>query len=479
MYTWLHVLRTQSGCSQQKLQYINGVLDITLSSSSGTGTGPFWFGGAKSTAEYFQGRISDVRLYDFYFDATDAQRLAAETRPDYCLSTSYCAAAAKDSTCTYTCSAGQTSASPATCTAGGTAFSSGAWDPEPLCTDILCSEDEYVSNNMCVSCLPGSVNGAGDDASGSDTFCSVILCGMDEYVLDHACVPCAEGTTNTAGDDATGVDTSCQVVDCQVPLQEGYVFTSGATVYSSTLDATCAFGYAGQPSLIICQDTGLWSPSSGCELVDCGEPVELGYIIEPGATVYGTIRNTSCDLGFSGSVQASECQATGTWTFDDECLDDDECLLGVCHSSHGCVNTLGSFVCLPTIFAINTTNLSSTLGGNAIEFSIHIIDELFLAASSFSYGHDLDQFQFTQVSPDLLNNIDSNTTVVAITGPGYGSGLKIFVPWTLPVGVVASEGYSASGYVQSNQTFRYPSPVIREQTLRLNNSDLLVDGNHS
>ncbi|MFT5359242.1 MAG: hypothetical protein ACI9KE_006485, partial [Polyangiales bacterium] len=61
-------------------------------------------------------------------------------------------------------------------------------------------------------CDPGTINDAGDDASGLDTSCDATLCGTDERVQSNACVACGAGTTNDAGDDASGADTSCDVL---------------------------------------------------------------------------------------------------------------------------------------------------------------------------------------------------------------------------------------------------------------------------
>ena len=41
----------------------------------------------------------------------------------------------------------------------------------------ICSADERVSGNACVACSAGTINAAGDDASGADTTCDgVCLC---------------------------------------------------------------------------------------------------------------------------------------------------------------------------------------------------------------------------------------------------------------------------------------------------------------
>ena len=65
---------------------------------------------------------------------------------------------------------------------------------------------------MCTACAAGTTNGAGDDASGSDTTCDAVVCAVNEYVSSHVCTACAAGTTNGAGDDASGSDTTCTLI---------------------------------------------------------------------------------------------------------------------------------------------------------------------------------------------------------------------------------------------------------------------------
>ena len=40
------------------------------------------------------------------------------------------------------------------------------------------------------------------------------VCEEDEYVVEQACVPCPPGTENSAGDDASGDDTTCEALLC-------------------------------------------------------------------------------------------------------------------------------------------------------------------------------------------------------------------------------------------------------------------------
>ena len=70
-------------------------------------------------------------------------------------------------------------------------------------------------NHICTSCEPGTTNEAGDDASGGNTSCDVNLCVENEYVFENQCNPCPPGTNNEGGgDDPSGQDTICDVIFC-------------------------------------------------------------------------------------------------------------------------------------------------------------------------------------------------------------------------------------------------------------------------
>ena len=54
---------------------------------------------------------------------------------------------------------------------------------------------------------PGTMNAAGDDASGGKTECGE--CAENYYVSSNVCTLCPVSTTNIAGDDVSGNDTTC------------------------------------------------------------------------------------------------------------------------------------------------------------------------------------------------------------------------------------------------------------------------------
>ena len=79
---------------------------------------------------------------------------------------------------------------------------------------VLCAENEYVRNHICISCAAGTRHEAGDNASFNDTLCEAIICDENEYVFNNICEPCASDSTNEAGDNASGQNTTCNSTFC-------------------------------------------------------------------------------------------------------------------------------------------------------------------------------------------------------------------------------------------------------------------------
>ena len=86
---------------------------------------------------------------------------------------------------------------------------------------VLCAEDYHVSSNVCIPCLVGTINAAGDDASGGDTTCGE--CAEDYHVSsDNVCTACQDQVINNvtlhygnpAGDNVTGPETTCNFDLC-------------------------------------------------------------------------------------------------------------------------------------------------------------------------------------------------------------------------------------------------------------------------
>ena len=69
------------------------------------------------------------------------------------------------------------------------------------CEAAVCAANEYVLYGECTPCPAGSINDAGDEASGDNTNCA---CPVDTYRValgdDWLCIPCADGLKRAAGD---------------------------------------------------------------------------------------------------------------------------------------------------------------------------------------------------------------------------------------------------------------------------------------
>ena len=91
---------------------------------------------------------------------------------------------------------------------------------------VLCAVDQYVSSNVCVGCLGGSTNDAGDDPSGDDTTCA---CAENQFVFSNGCSDCGDEETNIAGNPVPGQNTFCdraETVGTSCTIFEG---ATGAT----------------------------------------------------------------------------------------------------------------------------------------------------------------------------------------------------------------------------------------------------------
>jgi len=83
-------------------------------------------------------------------------------------------------------------------------------------TTVLCGADEYIKDNVCTACEPGTTND-GDSLPGEDTACDTIICTVNQHVDTNVCTDCALGTVRDAGDDATGTNTNCANTPAPTP----------------------------------------------------------------------------------------------------------------------------------------------------------------------------------------------------------------------------------------------------------------------
>ena len=147
------------------------------------------------------------------------------------------------------------------------------------CTATVCAENQHVSSNACMDCIPGSANAAGDDPCGVDTACDVTLCAEDEYVSSNECTACEAGKTNAAGDDPTGADTVCTDIVCaSSESTTGYIIVAETELIAESFDVSvsCDEGYEGAAIAVPCTSNGDEYALAGCEFV-CHEDSECTF----------------------------------------------------------------------------------------------------------------------------------------------------------------------------------------------------------
>jgi len=137
-------------------------------------------------------------------------------------------------------------------------------------------------------------------------------------------VSCATGYSGTASDILCQADgtwtssTGCSPISefcSSSPSQTGYVITFGASTISATRETMCAIGYSGSGTSITCQSSAAWSLASGCTIVSCpSSPTQTGFTIASGASTYGATRSTSCATGYTGTGSAISCQSNASWS---------------------------------------------------------------------------------------------------------------------------------------------------------------------
>jgi hypothetical protein len=140
-------------------------------------------------------------------------------------------------------------------------------------------------------------------------------------------VSCATGYTGTATDilcQADGTWTSsmgCTIVSCGTPVAgAGYSLGSGSTTYGASYSMTCATGYAGTAAALTCQSSGVWTAQSGCTIVSCpSTPTQTGYTIATGASTFGATRTVTCATGYSGTASVISCSSSASWTASSGC----------------------------------------------------------------------------------------------------------------------------------------------------------------
>jgi len=177
----------------------------------------------------------------------------------------------------------------------------------------------YSTRTTLIDCGPAPRSTGYDPVSGTTT-----------YYLSTWLMVCASGYTGTSSSVTCQIEgrwstpSGCSIRDCGVPIAHtGYVVGTGSTTYGSTYSITCATGYNGTADSLTCQSDGSWSSQTGCNIASCSAtPTQTGYIINAGASTYGSTRTVSCASGYSGTASFITCQASGSWNLSAGCVAD-------------------------------------------------------------------------------------------------------------------------------------------------------------
>ena len=201
------------------------------------------------------------------------------------------------------------------------------------CTDkkqagVGCSSDEQCLSGKCGGdyCCDDSASSQNDGFGYVCELCRSlvgdcvskqrILCSENEYVSSNYCLTCPAGSFNAADDDASGVNTTCDVsptsspppCDASIPLTNGGAGNCTSSLASGSMcQPTCDSGYtvSGTSSCDAGTLTAAMCSANPCSAsTDSSKDGSDGtfYCIN-GGTVGGTTGSctcTSCDAGYEG-----------------------------------------------------------------------------------------------------------------------------------------------------------------------------------
>ena len=174
--------------------------------------------------------------------------------------------------------------------------------------------------------------------------------------------------------------------------------------------------------------------------------------------------------------------------------DFDECANSPCTSGFDCLNLMSSYTCLPsvTLDPGSPTVLVNMSGGDLVRFQLSFQDGGFFSSLTnlidgkyylnISYGPASGPSIFAANNLSLTLNPSSSNSYDGTfqTSSGYGADLHVQLQWTLASNWNPGASFSRTGYIASNETFRYPSPSLTLSSLRSNSSSLvLTSGNLS
>ena len=112
---------------------------------------------------------------------------------------------------------------------------------------------------------------------------------------------------------------SCNIVTCDTQgLTNGYISTSGDTIFNSTINISCDTGYElDGSSTLTCQENGTWNDVfPTCEIVNCSSPGPTPANGEQNSTTftYNSSVTYTCSKGYIlNGDDVITCQVNGAW----------------------------------------------------------------------------------------------------------------------------------------------------------------------
>jgi hypothetical protein len=224
-------------------------------------------------------------------------------------------------------------------------------------------------------------------------------------------------------------------------------------------DFFCDLGFEPVTSFVTCTAAGplvgqgVWSANPDCTpIVDYCEPqtyLQYGSINcnngDPALQIYNNCFFT-CDYGWTSSLPSYNitCQSntttSGQWSDTPTCIDVDECLGNPCAEMYECVNTYGSYVCGPHVFAADDLVLTDTTGGEEISATVVIpaanASNFTLLRPYYTGEFELELENFATETTPVRIECQSYSytssgagvwTVSCFSDPGYGKNLSLQV----------------------------------------------------